>query len=74
MCTCVRNIRAVLLALRLTYLVAAFSTLIFSTLLPASCAAADARDIPRSKSEIERKAAEQKRKFEQTQRELKAKQ
>jgi hypothetical protein len=44
------------------------------TVMPANCAAAEARDIPRTKSDIERKAAEQKRKFEQTQRELKAKQ
>jgi hypothetical protein len=35
--------------------------------------AADPRDTPRSKAEIDRKTADQKRKFEQTQRELKAK-
>ena len=74
MCTCLKKQRSILLAVCLTYLATTFSTLILSTLLPAICAAADARDIPRTKSEIERKAAEQKRKFEPTQRELKAKQ
>jgi hypothetical protein len=58
-----------LLAVCLTYLATTLPTV-----MPASSAAADARDLPRTKSDIERKAAEQKRKFEQTQRELKAKQ
>jgi len=68
MCMCVRKRRDILLALCLTYLATATLTMVLST-----CAAADSRDLPRSKAETERKAAEQKRKFEQTQRELKAK-